>query len=228
MGIRENLEGVRSRIARARRNAPDREGPLLLVGVSKGVGIERIREAVASGLSELGENRIQEAREKIPRFPEMRWHLVGHLQRNKAKEAVRLFHLIHSVDSLRLAEVLEKEGRCAGKTVPVLLQVKFQKNPEQFGIPPDEASGLAKKISGLEHISLLGLMTIAPFSEDPEKARPYFRRLRELKEAVAAERFPRVAMRYLSMGMSQDFEVAIEEGANLVRIGRAIFGERHR
>ncbi|MFH1858447.1 MAG: YggS family pyridoxal phosphate-dependent enzyme [Candidatus Omnitrophota bacterium] len=226
MGIRENLLSVQKRIEQARRNAPSPDAPVGLIGITKEVPLEGLREAVQGGLLDLGENRVQEAREKIPELPQVRWHMVGHLQRNKAKEAIGLFHLIHSVDSFRLAEALEQEASRLGKEISVLLQVKLHERATQYGVKPEEVFPLARAVAGMEHLRLLGLMTIAPLSEEPEASRPCFRCLRELKEALEKEKNPRVEMRYLSMGMSQDFEVAVEEGANLVRIGRAIFGKR--
>lgn len=234
MGIRENFLAVQKRIEKARKNAPDPQREILLVGVTKGVSIERVREAIEAGLREVGENRVQEAKEKSPQITGVRWHMVGHLQRNKAKDAIQLFQLIHSVDSLRLAETLEEVAFHSGKEVSILLQVNPvrdkisngvnpQENPGQYGVSFEEAPRLANDLSAFEHLKLLGLMMIAPLSEDPETVRPSFRRLRELKESLEKEKNPRIEMRYLSMGMSQDFEVAIEEGANLVRIGRAIF-----
>ena len=229
MGIRENLLAVQQKIDRAKENASDPKREVLLIGVTKEISVDRIQEAIQGGLREVGENRIQEARGKVPRLKDVRWHLIGHLQRNKAKEAIQLFDMIHSVDSLRLAETLEKEGSRVGKEVPILLEVNLQGETTQVhGASRDEISLLAEKIASFEHLKLSGLMTLAPFSEDPEHSRPYFRGLRELKEALEKEGDSRMEMRYLSMGMSQDFEVAIEEGANMVRIGRAIFGERNR
>jgi len=222
--LRENLERVKERIERAKRNAPNPKEPVWLVGITKGVAPERIREAVLAGLVTFGENRVQEAREKVGQFSEtIRWHMVGSLQTNKAKEAVRLFHLIHSVDSFRLAQALEKEASSLKKEIPVLIQVNMRQNERQSGISPDGVIALARGIAPMGHLKLSGLMMIAPFVE-AEKARPYFKELRHLKEHLEQEKIPNVTMRYLSMGMTNDFEVAVEEGANLVRIGRGIFG----
>jgi len=196
-----------------------------LVGVTKGVGLEQIQEAISAGLNHLGENRVQEAREKIFHIQNVRWHMVGHLQSNKAKEAVRLFHFIHSVDSLPLAQEIEKGATLFGKEVPVLLQINLQGKSAPFGVPPESADALVKEISRLKHLKLSGLMTIAPLSEDPGKTRPYFRRLWGLKETLEEENSS-LALHTLSMGMSQDFEIAVEEGANVVRIGRAIFEKK--
>lgn len=225
MGIRENLLAIRQRIERARRNAPNPKEEVLLVGVTKGVGVTQIREALRSGLEAVGENRVQEAREKVALLGgATHWHMVGHLQRNKVKEAIRLFELIHSVDTLPLAQAIEKEAARVGKEVPILLQVNLHGKKTQFGVDADAADRLATEIAALEHVKLQGVMTLAPWEAHPEDARPFFRRLWELRGALEKKGNPRIEMHTLSMGMSQDFEVAVEEGSNLVRIGRAIFG----
>lgn len=224
MGVRENLLEIKRRMDRASRNAPLPKR-VTLVGITKGVAVAEVRKGIAAGLEEIGENRVQEAQEKVEAVGRaVRWHMVGHLQRNKVKDALRLFELIHSVDTLRLAQEIEKVASLLRKEVAVLLQVNVQGQLTQFGVAPETAPRLAREIAALSHVRLLGVMTIAPLSEEPEKSRPFFRRLRELKEHLEKEGDPRIAMRYLSMGMSQDFEVAIEEGSNMVRIGRAIFG----
>lgn len=223
MGIRENLSLVRDRIKQAKRRAPNPEDPVWLVGVTKGVSVEQMREALMLGLEAVGENRVQEAKEKVKELGRpVAWHMVGHLQTNKVRDAVPIFDLIHSVDSLRLAREIEKEGSLLGRKVPVLLQVALQAKETQFGVPSDAATLLAKEITSLTHVTLMGLMTIAPLAEDPERTRPYFRQLRELKGRLEKEL--KIKMGILSMGMSSDFEIAIEEGSTLVRIGRAIFG----
>ncbi len=227
MSIRENLFAIRERIERAKRNGPDPRMSVRLVGVTKGVEIHRIREAVEAGLETIGENRVQEAEKKKALFDlPVEWHLVGHLQQNKARTALRLFQLIHSLDSLRLAETLEKEASRLGREIPVLLQVNIVGKKTQFGVSPEAVSEFAGRVGQFPHLKVMGLMTIGPLAEDPKKSRPFFRRLRQIKEALEKQSIRGVQMRYLSMGMTNDFEVAVEEGANLVRIGRAIFGER--
>ena len=200
-----------------------------LVAVTKTVGIDEIRKAADIGLRVFGENKIQEAKEKIANLKfeisnsNIEWHLIGHLQRNKAKYAVRLFELIHSLDSEELAVDLNKEAEKAGKIQRVLIQVKLSSEETKSGIPEQELPLLVEKVTRLENLKLEGLMTIPPFFDDPEPARPFFKHLRELREGLQKKGF---VLPELSMGMSNDYEVAIQEGATLVRIGTAIFGER--
>ncbi len=225
MGIRENLQRVRERMAEAALSVGRDPSDVLLVAVSKTVEPERIVEAVEAGVTDLGENRVQEAREKIERLGRLaRWHLVGTLQRNKARHAVRLFDMIQSLDSVPLAEELEKRASREGKRIDVLVEVKTSPEETKHGVEVEGLEALVQKVLQLEHLNLEGLMTIAPYSEDPEAARPYFRSLRELRDQV--EERCGVPIRHLSMGMSGDFEVAIQEGATMVRIGTAIFGPR--
>ncbi len=226
--LNTQLERVRQRIHQACQRSGRPPEAVTLVCVTKGVAIETIREAVAVGVSDLGENRVQDAATKMSQLASssVRWHLIGHLQRNKAKDAAALFGLIHSVDSLALAEALERHAvnRGAGHSLlGVLLQVNVSGEATKFGCAPDEVPALARALRGLSHLRWEGLMTIAPFVEDPHAARPVFRRLRELRDALAADFSLPASSLKLSMGMSQDFEVAIEEGADLVRIGTAIF-----
>ncbi len=190
-----------------------------MVGISKTFSPDRVVDALRSGLTNIGENRIQEALPKIamvaPLGLDVRWHLVGHLQTNKVKQALEAFDLIHSVDSLRLAEAISKH---AVRRVSVLMEVNIGVEATKFGVAPDDVVAVAKSVSLLPNIDLQGLMTVAPASENAEAVRPYFRRLRELRDTLG--------LRHLSMGMSDDFQVAIEEGSTMVRIGRAIFGDR--
>lgn len=198
-----------------------------LVVVTKTVGVDRIREAVDAGALILGENRVQEAKEKIEKLgPIASWHLIGHLQTNKAKYAVKLFYLIHSVDSLELAKEIDKQAAKIGRVQDVLIEVSISGEASKAGVASENAAALIKDAAKLKNISIKGLMTIPPFSDSPEDSRPYFKKLRELSESVARENIPGVSMKELSMGMSGDFEVAIEEGATMVRIGTAIFGQR--
>jgi pyridoxal phosphate enzyme (YggS family) len=219
--LRANLDQVRGRIAAATQRAGRRTDEVMLVAVSKTVAPGRIDEALALGISTFGESKVQEAKAKIPLVSSRaRWHFIGHLQTNKARDAVELFELIHSVDSLKLAAELNKCAEHAGKRLAVLLEINVSGGARKFGIKPEDLNGMLGQIAALPRLEVQGLMTLAPFAEDVEKARPYFRRLRELRNAVG--------LRELSMGMSNDFEVAIEEGATIVRIGTAIFGERTR
>jgi hypothetical protein len=199
-----------------------------LVAVSKTMPAESIRDAVAAGAIILGENYIQEAREKIEALTDLdvQWHFIGRLQTNKAKYAVRLFDLIHSVDSEKLAAELNKCAQKAGKIQSILVQINISGEPGKAGIADQEAIPLLKKIASFENLRVKGLMTMPPFFDEPEKARPYFTALRHLQERIRSNSIDRIQIEELSMGMTGDFETAIEEGATMVRIGTAIFGER--
>jgi hypothetical protein len=199
-----------------------------LVAVSKTVPAERIRPAVKAGVSILGENYVQEAGEKIEQLADLNvaWHFIGHLQSNKAKYAVRWFDLIHTVDSVKLAKEISKQAAKHDKVQNILVQVNIAMEDSKSGISEADAIALVRDISGLEHIGVKGLMTIPPFFDAPEQVRPCFKALASLKDKIAAQNIPNVSMDELSMGMSGDFEAAICEGATLVRIGTAIFGDR--
>jgi pyridoxal phosphate enzyme (YggS family) len=217
--IRANLGRVRASIAAACARAGRDPADVLLIAVSKTVEVERIRLAIAAGVTALGENRVQEAKQKIETLGRpVPWHLIGALQTNKAKEAVRLFDWIHSVDRLELARELDRRARALGRTVDALVEVNVGEEPQKSGLHPHEIKPLLEAVAGCEGIRIRGLMAIPPAAADPEQTRPHFRRLRELREAVGLE--------HLSMGMSADFEVAVEEGATMVRVGTAIFGPR--
>ena len=199
-----------------------------LVAVSKTVPVDRVRAAIQAGVSILGENYIQEAREKFLQLEtgSVSWHFIGHLQTNKAKVAVKLFDLIHTVDSVKLAGELNKQAASISKIQRVLIQVNIGDEASKAGTPPDQTLELVRSISGFQNLSIRGLMIIPPFFNDPERARPYFSSCRKLGEAIARDRIPGVSMDELSMGMTGDYEVAVQEGATLVRIGTAIFGKR--
>jgi pyridoxal phosphate enzyme (YggS family) len=217
--IRANLERVLERIARAAERAGRRAGDVTLVAVSKTVEAARVREAIAAGVTALGENRVQEARWKIAEVGRpVAWHLIGHLQTNKAKDALELFDVIHSLDRLDLAAELDRRARARGHDVTVLLQVNVAGEASKGGVAADEVGRALEAIAKLERVRVRGLMTIPPEVERAEAARGWFRALRELAE--------RHDLQELSMGMSGDFEVAIEEGATLVRVGTAVFGPR--
>lgn len=223
--VSDNLKDVTLRIARCCEKAGRVPGDVCLICVTKEATVEAVREVVASGARILGENRVQSAVAKYHIIgDEVSWHLIGHLQTNKAKEAVRIFSLIHSVDSLRLAQTLDKEAGKLGKVQDVLVQVNVAGESTKFGVPPREAAALVKEIAGYHHLKVQGLMTIAPLSDDPEGARMYFRDLRELRDEMNGKNTAGYGLKHLSMGMTDDFEVAIEEGSTMVRIGRAIFG----
>jgi hypothetical protein len=225
-GIAGNLEAVRRRIAAAARRASRDPESVRLVGVSKTVPPERIVEAIEGGLRDLGENRVQEAREKAARIPAgVRWHLVGHLQANKANHAARLFDVVHSIDSSDLLIRLDRAAAREGRSIEAFVQLDLAGEATKHGAGEAELDGLLERAAGCRAAAVRGLMILPPYDPDPEKSRPYFRRLRAILEG-AAGRHPRLALTELSMGMSEDFEVAIEEGATLIRVGRALFGER--
>jgi PLP dependent protein len=225
--IADNLARIRERIANAARRVGRDPDSVTLVVVTKTVEPDRILQAIGAGAKVLGENYVQEAQKKIEAARgEVAWHFIGHLQRNKAKYAVRFFDLIHSVDSLSLAEELSRAAQKAGKVQPILLQVDLSREETKFGAPEEGVFRIVEKMGELEAVSIRGLMTMPPYSDDPEDSRPYFRKLRLLQERLVGMKIQGVSMRELSMGMSGDFEVAVEEGATLVRIGTAIFGPR--
>jgi len=221
------LAWVRERIEIASRRVGRDPGSVTLVAVTKTVGPDRIRQAIEAGLKVFGENYIQEAQKKIDALQtDVRWDFIGHLQKNKAKYAVRLFDLIHSVDSFSLAEELNRSAQKAGKVQPILLQVNLGGEETKSGAPEEEILRMMEQTGRLEAVSIRGLMTLPPYSDDPENSRPHFRKLRLLQEQLNRLKSHGVSMGELSMGMSGDFEVAVEEGATLVRIGTAIFGPR--
>jgi len=223
-GIRERLAQVQRRIVAAAARSGRPASAVALVAVSKTMPVEAVKEAIVAGVTMLGENRVQEAREKIAALPgAAQWHLIGHLQTNKAKVAAGLFDRIHSLDSIRLADELDRHAEEAGRRLRCLVQVNVGGEVQKNGASEEEVRPLLAAAGRLPHIVIEGLMTIPPFLPDPEAVRPYFRRLRTLRDKLAAEGF---SLPDLSMGMTQDFEVAIEEGATLVRIGTAIFGPR--
>jgi pyridoxal phosphate enzyme (YggS family) len=225
MGLSANLACVQQRIAMACARAERDPDTVTLLAVTKGIPPEVIREAVNCGLSLFGENKVQEARAKIPLCPgRLRWHMIGHLQSNKCRDAVQLFQMVEGVDSLSLAQELNTWAEKQGKTMPVLLEVNMAGESTKFGFRPEQALADLMAINSLPKLEIYGLMTIAPWTPDPEKVRPIFRRLGELK-AQCEERLG-ASLPHLSMGMSGDFEVAIEEGATLVRIGTLLFGPR--
>ncbi len=228
MPLKERVKTVLKRVEEACLRSNRDPGDVRVVAVTKTVDVERIKEAIDAGLRIFGENYVQEAREKIEALKafDIEWHFIGHLQRNKAKDAVRLFRMIHTVDSLRLAQELDKRAGAIGRKVDVLIQVNLSGEETKSGIAREDLEALVRGVGGLENLSLLGLMTLPPYFEDPEGARPFFRALRMLRDEV--EERTGAELRELSMGMSHDFEVAIEEGATLVRIGSAIFGPRDR
>jgi len=225
--IAANIEKIRQRIAAACARSGREPHSVALMAVTKTVPAERILQAVDTGITLLGENYVQEAREKHELLGgRARMHLIGHLQTNKAKYAVRLFDCVHSVDRLELAQELNKRAKAVNRTMDILIEVNVSGEETKNGVSPAQVRELIGRIAGLENLSVRGLMTMAPYSDDPETSRPYFQALRQLRDDIAREEIPRVQMAELSMGMTDDFEVAIEEGSTIVRIGRAIFGAR--
>lgn len=235
--IAENIARVKQQMAAAARRAGRDPEKISLMAVSKTVSAERIREAYKAGVRLFGENRVQEFQAKSSALADLaspglidaaQWHMIGHLQSNKAAKTVELFSAIDSVDSLRLAERLNTAAQSLGKKISVLIEVNIGGEAAKSGLPPDgdELEKLLQAAPRLENLSIDGLMTVPPFTENPEQARPFFRRLRELRDAISARNLPGVSMRTLSMGMSHDFSVAIEEGSTCIRVGTAIFGER--
>ncbi len=229
--LRERLGFVRRRIAESARAAHRNPEEITLVAVSKTHPPQAVTRAIEAGVTDLGENRVQEAEGKIKEVgrDRARWHLIGHLQSNKARRAVQLFDLVHSLDSVELALRLDRlcgeEGRA---TLPVMIQVDLGGEETKAGVNESELDGLVESVIACEHLLLTGFMTLPPFFEDAERVRPFFRRLRELRDLYAARGIFRDGRGELSMGMSHDFEVAIEEGASVVRVGTAIFGERQK
>jgi PLP dependent protein len=225
----ERLDSVRERIKKAADACNRPAASIRLVAVSKTVPAEIIRKAIAAGVTDLGENYIQEARQKFSVLGALpvNWHFIGHLQSNKAKYAVRMFDLIHSVDSLKLAQELDQCAKKNAKVQQILIQVNVAREDSKSGVYTEDTLPLVKEIARLENISLRGLMTMPPFFNAPEKVRPFFKALRELRDQLREQNLPNIHMDELSMGMTGDFEAAIQEGATIVRIGTAIFGARN-
>ena len=222
--IKENLLRVTERIEKAARRVGRDPKEIKLVAVSKTVEASRIQEAIETGVSILGENYVQEAQKKIEEIGRpVAWHFIGHLQTNKAKYAIRLFEMIHSLDSFPLAEELNRRAEQVGQVAKVMIEVNISGEATKFGTDEEKVFSIARGILNLRHLSLEGLMTMPPYFDSPEMSRPYYIKLRELKEKMIREGIP---LKELSMGMSNDFEIAIEEGATYVRVGTAIFGER--
>jgi PLP dependent protein len=231
MSIAENVAQVEARIADAARRAGRAREEITLMAVSKTFPEESIREAHAAGLRVFGENRVQEFVTKADALRDLgdiEWHLIGHLQSNKAAKAVELFDAIDSVDSKRTADKLEANAQSIGKILSVLIEINVGGERAKSGVAPgsDELEQILQSAAGWHNLNINGLMTVPPYTDDPEGARPYFRQLRQIRDTIVARALPRVGMVALSMGMSHDFEVAIEEGSTCVRVGAAIFGKR--
>lgn len=220
--IATNIQEVRRRIADAAESVGRSPEEVTLVAVTKTRTPDEVRQAVEAGLTIFGENRVQEAKSKYRLLPDdLTWHMVGHLQRNKAKDAAAIFDCIHSLDSVRIADEVEKQSAALGKIMDVLLEVNVSGEEAKFGLKPEEVEGVVRHVAGLPHLRLRGLMTMAPFVDDAETVRPVFRGLRELRDRLNDAGICRLTE--LSMGMTQDYAVAVQEGATIVRIGSAIF-----
>jgi pyridoxal phosphate enzyme (YggS family) len=231
MLIAENIAQVRERIAAAARRAGRKSDEIMLMGVSKTFPAERIREAYAAGLRVFGENKVQEFATKADALHDLRdaeWHMIGHLQTNKAAKAAELFDAVDSIDSMRLADKLNASAESARKTLSALIEINVGGEQAKSGVAPDsdELEQILQGAPRWENLNIQGLMTIPPYAEDPEGSRPYFRRLRQIRDKIAGRSLQRIGTAVLSMGMSHDFEVAIEEGSTCVRVGTAIFGGR--
>ena len=231
--IRENLLKIKEGISLICSKINQDPNGITIVAVTKGRTVEQIKEAIEAGITDIGENKVQEAISKYNdlqlkaySLKPIKWHMVGHLQTNKVKEAVKIFDLIHSVDSLRLAVEINKQAAKIDKTQDILIEIKTSPEATKFGLERGEAIEVIKEIAKLKNLNIKGLMTIAPVVDNPKKAHPYFRQLKELQEEINQLSTTNYQLSTLSMGMTDDFEVAIEEGSNMVRLGRAIFEPR--
>jgi hypothetical protein len=227
MSVAQNIENVRQNIRIACEKSGRKEEDILLLAVSNNIEVPIIKEAVAEGLTELGENKPQEINRKYSEIDGVKWHQIGHLQTNKIKYIIDKVCLIHSLDSLHLAEEISKKAVSIGKKMDVLVEVNIAGEEAKHGVKPEEAEELAFKASQLEGICVKGLMTVAPFDENPENNRKYFRKMHNLFVDIKSKNYDNISMEYLSMGMTNDYMVAIEEGANIIRVGTGIFGARN-
>jgi PLP dependent protein len=226
--LRKRFEAVVNRVTKRAQQAKRSPSDIRIIAVTKTHPVQTIKDALAVGMSEFGENRVQEAEEKITAIGRdaARWHLIGHLQANKARRAVQLFDIIHSLDSISLAQRLDRLCEEEGRSLPVLIQVDLAGEQTKSGVKEAELKELANVVKGCRHLELSGLMTLPPFIEEPEQVRPYFRRLRDLRDELDRQDYFGSNKGELSMGMTHDFEIAIDEGATMIRIGTAIFGAR--
>ncbi|MCX7842782.1 MAG: YggS family pyridoxal phosphate-dependent enzyme [Clostridia bacterium] len=226
--IRDNLGEIKRKVAAAAERSGRKAEDITIIAVTKTIDADRILRVIDEGIVNLGENRVQELCEKYDIINRTcNWHLIGHLQTNKVKYIIEKISMIHSVDRMDLALEIQKRAEKAGRIIDILVQVNVSGEKSKFGIAPEEAMELVRGIAALKNIKVRGLMTIAPYSEDPETSRPVFRGLKKIFVDIGKENIDNIDMGFLSMGMSNDFEIAIEEGANMVRIGTSIFGQRH-
>ena len=229
MSLEENLKRVRERISEAAERAGRDLSEIRIVAITKTHPPETVDQAVSAGLEDVGENKVQEFLDKSEDVRQAcRWHFVGHLQRNKVKYVIGRFQLIHSLDSLRLAREINKRGLREERVTDLLVQVNTSGEDSKYGIDPEEAAGFCEKVSGMEGIRVRGLMTMAPWVDDPGVLRESFSRLRELRDEIRGRDIANISMEHLSMGMSDDFEYAVEEGATILRLGRVLFGPRRK
>lgn len=228
MSIKENLEEINKKITAAAEKSGRKREDVLLLGVTKTIDVERIKEMIDCGVKSLGENKVQEVMDKYDAIGEgVDWHLIGHLQTNKVKYIIDKVKLIHSVDSLKLAEEIDKRAKQHNLKAEILIELNIAGEESKHGIKPEETLELCEKIAKLENVRIRGLMTVAPFVENPQENRKYFAQMRKLFIDIKNKNIDNIDMSYLSMGMTNDYEVAIEEGANIVRIGTGIFGKRN-
>lgn len=225
--IKQNLDDIYSRIKTAAEKSGRSAEDIKLIAVTKTVDVERIKNVGEYGVFDFGENRVQELLEKYDKFDEsIKWHLIGHLQTNKVKYIIEKVHMIHSVDSIELAREINNRAANAGRKIDILVQINVSGEETKFGIKPEEAEDFINTVSQLGNVTIRGLMTIAPYAENTEEIRPVFKNLYNIYIDIKRKKIDNVYMDYLSMGMSNDFEIAIQEGANIVRIGTGIFGKR--
>ena len=225
--LQENIRVINAKIEEAALRSSRKRGDIMLVAVTKTVAPEVVEMAIEEGIRIFGENRVQEAADKIPKFStEVIWHMVGHLQTNKAKIAAKLFDTIHSLDSIKLAQIIDRYAQEAGKIQKCLIEVNLACEESKNGMNPGGIRRFLEEAASLRNISIIGLMTVPPYDPDPEKSRPFFRQMKELADEISGWGIQGITMQELSMGMTEDFAVAIEEGATMVRVGRGIFGER--
>ncbi|MDR2903330.1 MAG: YggS family pyridoxal phosphate-dependent enzyme [Clostridiales bacterium] len=224
--IDSNLADIRAKIAASAEKSGRQPEAITLIGVTKTIGADRIKVMQTAGVNDFGENKVQEILAKYPDFPDVRFHMIGHLQTNKVKSILDKVAMIHSVDSIKLAEEIAKKSSLAGKTTDILIEINIAGEESKYGVAPESAGEFALNVSAMAGVRLRGLMCVAPFVENPEQNRAHFRRMKQLFVDIRAKMNNNINMNHLSMGMTNDYEIAIEEGATIVRIGTGIFGER--
>jgi pyridoxal phosphate enzyme (YggS family) len=225
--IRDNIISLKQRIADAAKKAGRNPEDIHLIAVTKTLPVDIIQEAIDLGVTMLGENKVQEAKSKVDLVSgDVQWHLIGHLQKNKAKTAVNIFSMIQSVDSFKLGQEIDKRAAQINKVMDILVQINIGNEPQKYGVAVERVPELIKDLASLDNLRIKGVMAIAPMAKNPEDVRPYFKKMKQIYDGLTEQTIENVEMKYLSMGMSHDFIIAIEEGANMVRIGTGIFGPR--